>query len=427
MNKSVLAALRGVVLSVVRPLIAYLPLFVVTLSFRGDDAQLALASRFFVWFSLISAFASQGLGGYLYAINVTSSGGPGFQSLRLLASLRRGVCSWWTLLSLAAAFLSLILFVGLPVSPKSFLVALMSVLLGPLLLVSMQHSISTGLLIRPLSLSLIQSAFLVLTVVCVLLGQRSSSDLAILAAFILLILITIASLRFIGRIRLKRIRGFWHLGPSRGSLRINRSSRLKCFLDAFLPPVYTVSILTYLSWSELPGLSYGYQAAFYSYSRISDALITALVVFFTHLFHESRSSSAVDEHRQRFLRVPRSLESRFTSLWLVKLLFVLLCSTVSLSVGYMYNCKLVGICLPRVIAFDFAVSTGKLLAIIGSFFFVTIIPRLSFCSQLAGLVVSISLMFSSLDIGSYMVAFATFFWLLQVVLPALYLFRRQSR
>lgn len=426
-SKSVLAALRGVFPAVVRPLIAYLPLLVVTLYFRGDDVKLALASRFFVWFSLIAAFASQGLGGYLYAINVASSARTGFQSIKLLASLRRGVCGWWALLGLAAAFLSLILFVGLPVGPGSFLVALMSVLLGPLLLVSMQHAISTGLLLRPLSLSLLQSAFLFLTVVCVMPGQEYFPGWAVLPSFFLLTALTVVSFRFIGRIKLNSMRRLWSLEPFRGSLHINRSSRLKCFLDALLPPVYTVSILTYLSWNELPGLSEGYQVAFYSYSRISDALISALVVFFTYLFRENRTSNGVREHRQSFMRISRWLESGSTPLWLVELLFILIVSAAALGVGYAYNCKLVGVCHPRIIAFDFAISIGKLFAIIGSFFFVIMIPRLSLCSQLAGLAVSASLMFSPLDIGAYMVAFAASFWILQLLLPALSLFRRRSR
>ena len=427
MNKSILAVLRGGVLSFARPLIAYLPLFVVTLSFRGNDAELAAASRFFVWFSLISAFASQGLGGYLYAINVISGGSAGFQSLKLFASLRRGVCGWWTLLSLAAAFFSLILFVGLPASPQNFLVSLVSVLLGPLLLVSSQNCISSGLLLRSLALSLIQSIAVLLAILCIASQRGLSPDSSAFVSFILLVVLTGLSLRFIGQIRMNSIGRFWKLEPFSRSLWINRSARLKCFLDGFLPPVYTASVLTYLSWNEAAGLSTDYQIAFYGYSRVSDALISALVVFFTYIMTGTGRSSVVDQSRKTLVRSPRLPGSRSLPFYLSKLVFLLVISAAALTVGYVYNCKLIEICLPPVIAFDFALSMAKLLAIIGSFYFVTITPRLSLWSQIAGLVACLSLMFSSLGVGFYMVVFASSFWLLQLVLPALYLFRSRFR
>ena len=427
MNKSVLAVLRGGALSFARPLIAYLPLFIVTLSFRGNDAELAAASRFFVWFSLISAFASQGLGGYLYAINVTSGGSAGFQSLKLLASLRRGVCGWWTLLSFVAAFFSLVLFVGLPVSPQNLLLSLVSVLLGPLLLVSSQHCISSGLLLGSLALSLLQSIVLLLAIVFIAAqygfppGGSESVSLA------LLVVLTFLLLRFIGQIRMSSIGRLWKREPFTGSLRINRSARLKCFLDGFLPPVYTASVLTYFSWNEAVGLSSDYQIAFYGYSRISDALISALVVFFTYFIAETGRPSVVEQGRKTLLLSPRLPVSRSLPFYLSKLVALLIVSAAALTVGYLYNCKLIAVCLPPVIAFDFALSMAKLLAIMGSFYFVTMTPRLSFWSQIAGLVACLSLMFSSLGVGFYMVVFASSFWLLQLVLPALYLFRRRFR
>ena len=427
MNESVLIALRGGALSFARPLIAYLPLFIVTLSFRGNDAELAAASRFFVWFSLISAFASQGLGGYLYAINVTSGGSAGLQSLRLFASLRRGMCGWWTLLRFAAAFFSLILFVGLPVSPQNFLLSLVSVLLGPLLLVSSQYCISSGLLLGSLALSLIQSIVLLLAIVFIAAQYGFSPGGSAYVSLVLLVVLTVLSLRFIGQIRMNAIGRLWKLEPFTGSLRINRSARLKCFLDGFLPPVYTASVLTYFSWNETVGLSSDYQIAFYGYSRISDALISALVVFFTYSMADTRRSSVVEQSRKSLFRSPQSPISRPLSFYLSKILALLLISAATLTVGYVYNCNLIDLCLPSVIVFDFVLSMAKLLAIIGSFYFVTMTPRLSFWSQTVGLIACLSLMFSSLGVGFYMVAFASSFWLLQLILPVLYLFRRRLR
>ena len=98
-------------------------------------------------------------------------------------------------------------------------------------------------------------------------------------------------------------------------------------------------------------------------------------------------------------------------------------STIAFALGYVYNCFFTGVCLAPVIAFDLALSMGKLFAIFASFLLVVTLPRFSLFLQVVGLSVSLVLMLSPLGVELYMAIYVLCFWLLQLVLPTLYLWR----
>ena len=409
-------------MSLARPLIAYMPLFVVTLLYRDSDLELARLSRFFVWFSLVSVLGSQGFGGYLYALNIASNGKPGFQSLKLLVRLRRGLFGWWTLLVFVQAFLLLTVFVGCPVSFESIFVSAASALTGPVILVSTQYLISSGRLLQSIWMTMLQAIFLLASILCII--HAGAGGLPSALSALLLAILSFFSLYKISRISPFKDASLWALKPFSRSFKVDASARLKCFFDGFLPPIYTASIISFFSSSKQFGVSADFQFAFYSYSRISDALISCLVVFGTYLLANNRRplrSSSSAAFSGSLAASPNEITG--SASWFRVLVLLAGISTIAFALGYVYNCFFTGVCLAPVIAFDLALSMGKLFAIFASFLLVVTLPRFSLFLQVVGLSVSLVLMLSPLRVELYMAIYVLCFWLLQLVLPTLYLWR----
>ena len=401
---------KGAIVSLSRPVIAYIPLLFLSVALRGDSVRLSEVSRFFVWFSLVSAFGSQGIGNYVYSLIVASRGVATAQLLRILVVLRRMAVCRWTLFSILASFISFLSFVNSSSVLVALFLSVVAAIAGPLLLVVSQYYISRGMSFGVLQLACCQS---LLTGLMLLLMLKSGSNQHISTvgalAFFGISLIVYILLGPVCKCSLN-ISAYASPGRLVKQASLNKSSRVKCLFDALLPPVYVALVI--LSFSRTDSV-YSDQLvfAYYSYSRISDALVSLVVVLFSYIMVASRKGELHKDNAPR----PKSLlaaSRKSLNLPTLKLaLGMVAMITIFLIVGYIYNCTVTAICLGYLIAFDYVVSVAKLGYILGSFYFAILIPRHSLAIQVFSLLFVALISCMQLGTEKYMVIYALASWI----------------
>ena len=415
---------KGAAVSLSRPVIAYIPLLFISVVLRGDSVRLSEVSRFFVWFSLVSAFGSQGIGNYVHSLIVASSGTATIQLLRMLVVLRQMTVCRWTLFSILISFASFLWFVSNSNVLVAILVSVVAAVAGPLLLVLSQIYISRGMSSHAIKLTCCQS---LLSGLMLLLLLKPGSNQAIssvgILAFSGISLVVYILLKPICKCRLN-IRAF--TSPSRIVKRasLNKGSRVKCLFDSLLPPVYVALVI--LSFSRADSMqSDRLVFAYYSYSRISDALISLVVVLYSYFIVARRKNKLHQGSPCGPQSVPVASRKNldFPTLRIAFWLFAII--TAMLVLGYVYNCVVTAICIDYLIAFDYAASVAKLGYVIGSFYFAILIPRSSLAVQVLS-VLSIGLISCmQLTAEKYMIAYALISWIC-LLIPVFCLFRVRS-
>ena len=423
MRKAAVRLSKGAALSISRPAIAYLPLFFVTIAFRGDLVRLAEASRFFVWFSLVAAVGSQGIGNYIYSVIISSGGKVPVGLLRLLTVLRGMLFCRWTLFSFCLACIGFLSFVRGSDVFLSLFMSIVAVILGPIILVTSQLYTALGMSLSVLRTAFLQSLLLLLMLFLFDIESRQINSLQTLCVFSGISCVSFALLASVAKWR-TIYRLFRYPKRLSGFARVGMSARLKCFSDSLLPPLYVALIILALSRSDSvypDKLIFNY----YSYSRISDSLISVIVVLYTYFVLPDRSLKVSKAGLKSPYR-SKNLASRDFRLSVEHLVFGLFfLSSLILLAGYAYNCTIAQVCLLRLALFDYSVSLAKIGYIIGSFYFVIFIPRVSLMVQFLSMIAVIIISFAALPVRQYLLVYALISWLC-LSIPVYFLIKSRS-